>query len=219
MADPAQENQDDGQAPESSLAAAFRAGERLGSDPLNRRISDGPAITGERSQWLLSYCQVCFHNFRQDDAVLIRTDQEGRLVGVVHNPAVSSWCTGGTPDAAGADVSEVGRDFFAGIDSEDPPKVSHVRRLSPGDELVQLREVHRDRDRRRHCFMCTLTFRPHELVIECVCYPGAPSRNQCKLAVHRDAAHNLLCYERYLANIRHKRVRQCPTDGHIPEQS
>lgn len=198
----------------SSVAALFRAGERLGRDPMNQTVRDGPAITGERSQWLGSYCRECYHNFRLDDPVLVRTDQSGRIVEVVHDFDIFSWCMGGNPDPGRADMSELGREFFAGIDSEDPPRVKHVRRLSAEDELVQLRDAVLDRNRRRRCFVCTQTFRPHELVIDCVCHPG---ERQCALAVHRDAAHNLLCYERYLQA--HGRVRQCPTDGHIPGQS
>jgi hypothetical protein len=192
---------------ERSFKAAFNEGLRQGEDPVNTVLEDGRAVTTWRSRWIGTYCERCHHRFREDDPVWLTIGADGKVARAVHDDRLVSWCGERRDDAAAEPASDLGRVFFEAIDAEAPPRVGHVRRLLPGDPLLELRDMVRPKDRRHCCFVCRETFRPYEFVVVCVCSPGAP---QCSLAVHRDPAHNLLCFEEFLAG--QSLLRQCPMD-------
>ncbi|GAA5050043.1 hypothetical protein HNP84_004154 [Thermocatellispora tengchongensis] len=200
-----------GDGAERNVVKEFRAGVRLGEDPVNTVVQDGPAVTTWRSEWMGGYCPVCAHSFRQDDPVLLRIGDDGRLAEVRHDPAHLPWC--GLAEAEEHGESAVGRAFFEAIDAMDPPLVRYVRRLHPGDPLLRPRETVRPSDRRQCCFVCRESFRPYEFVVTCVCRPDDP---QCSLTVHRDAAHSLLCYEDFIDS--RSGLRQCPMDMRVLPQ-
>jgi hypothetical protein len=185
-----------------TVEAAFNDGQRRGYDPANM-LTSGSAITTGNSKWFQLFCDSCSHNFRLGDAVVVEVGDRGKIRSVRHDG--EPWCGGSTdqppPDPAIADR------FFKGIEKKDPPATPYLERLLPGHPMLQVREGVRPKKRRFHCMVCNNTFRPYELVVICVC---SPQRRVCALTVHRDSAHNLLCYDDLLSVQRGGKMSICP---------
>ncbi|MFG1722644.1 hypothetical protein ACGFII_28860 [Micromonospora chalcea] len=185
-----------------ALDAAFNAGQRRGEDPASM-MESGRAVTTGNSRWFQSFCKSCSHNFRLGDAVRVDLDDRGAIKDVRHDG--TPWC-GGKGAAPPLDPGIANR-FFEGIDAVDPPVTPYVERLLTGHPMLQVRDGVRLKQRRAHCMVCNNTLRPLEQVVICVC---SPDRKVCALTVHRDSAHNLLCYEEYLGAQRGGKIIVCP---------
>lgn len=165
------------------LAAELRAGEAAALDPDNApHLQAGRAVTTLQSPWLHLRCRVCGHTFRPGDAVEVSSAGEA-----LHStPGLP--CAGGTGEAHEA-TAETG-EFFDGVESTWPPPADlPLHRLQPGHPLLAP-PVHGFR--RRACAVCGHTFRVHDSVILCPCFPTRP---RCMVAIHRDPVHGLHCWE------------------------
>ncbi|MEU7905045.1 hypothetical protein [Actinoplanes sp. NPDC049118] len=191
-----------GESRSDAVDARFNDGLRRGEDPASMMVS-GRAVTTGNSRWFQSFCGSCSHNFRLGDPVLVEVGDRGEIREVRHDGR--PWC-GGSDDLPPLDPEIAGR-FFAGIETIDPPVTPYLERLLPGHPMLQVREGVRPKKRRFHCMVCNNTFRPLELVVICVC---SPQRKVCALTVHRDAPHNLLCYDDLLSAQRGGRITVCP---------
>lgn len=170
----------------SELEREFNRGLELAMDPTNRLVVEGGrGITTLHSPWLHKLCPVCRHSFRLDDEVFITEDQIVR-----HNTALLS-CAGKKNQAENS-RTEVTRDFFRGLDEIwPPPKELPVQRLEQGHLLLS--DPYAGFQRRK-CVICGHTLRLHDVVIICPCQPHDP---RCQVAIHRDPAHNLCCWEEW----------------------
>ncbi|WP_433830905.1 hypothetical protein ACQP2E_12095 [Actinoplanes sp. CA-015351] len=183
------------------IEAAFNDGQRNGEDPASMMTS-GRAVTTKNSRWFRSWCGICWHDFRLGDAVQVTVDERGKIQEVRHDG--DSWCTGATElEPLDTDTATT---FFRGIETFDPPVTPYLERLLPGHPLLQVRANVRPKKARFRCMVCTNTFRPLEQVVVCVCSPG---EKVCALTVHRDPAHNLLCYDDLLSE-RGGKISVCP---------
>lgn len=165
------------------LHAELQAGEAAARDPANAPtvVTGGRATTTLRSPWLHLRCRVCGHTFRTGDEVEI---EDGAAV---HASAMLP-CAGAADAATPADPDT--NAFFAGLDETwPPPRDLPVVRLEAGHFLLAPPVAG---FRRRTCAVCGHTFRPHDHVVFCPCFPQAP---RCQVAIHRDPIHGLHCWE------------------------
>jgi hypothetical protein len=173
-------------------------------------------VTDGKSRWLGTRCGTCNQTFRLGDRVRLAADGAvGHL-----DPALGCWLAdlaepaGGErpllergqdpPDSpAGADSG----DFTEGLLSAWPPaREAPVFRLSRGDWRVT---TPRSGPTSPACPGCGHTFRAGDMVVICPCAGavGDPRREYCQIAVHRDPARGLCCWDDWAPD---GRLRRCP---------
>lgn len=168
-----------------SIEKDFEQGLKLAMDPTNLIVEGGRGITTLYSPWLHRLCPDCKHSFRLDDEVFISEAQVVR-----HNIALLP-CAGGKKQAENLHTEDTSA-FFRGLDEIwPPPKDLPVRRLEMGDILLAPSYAGFQRHK---CAICGHTLRLHDVVIICPCQPHEPL---CQIAIHRDPAHNLYCWEEW----------------------
>ncbi|MCP4654562.1 MAG: hypothetical protein GY856_03980 [bacterium] len=165
------------------LKAAFDAGKAAALDPANApaAVTGGRATTTLQSPWLHLRCRLCGHTFRPGDEIELSG-------GVAAHASAALPCAGaaGSAPPASPEIAE----FFAGLDETwPPPKNLAIIRLEDGHFLLAPPVAG---FRRRSCAVCGHTFRPHDHVVLCPCFPDKP---RCQVAIHRDPIHGLHCWE------------------------
>lgn len=175
----------------SPLAAEFALGMAEGveqSAAFRKDATSGVAITRSSSWWNHRRCKTCGHTFRRGDRALVdpiaRTAQHlvpGLKCGTDPGPGVER-----TADAGG-DRAE----FAAGL-LETWPATVLVTMLMPGDYRIprpgSLQQA-------PTCLYCGHTFRAGEYVVVCPCKVTRGEAPACDMAVHRDPAAGLACWE------------------------
>ncbi len=168
------------------LQADFAAGEAAAMDPANApsAITGGRATTTLQSPWLHLRCKVCGHTFRPGDEVEVTGGIAVHASGILP-------CAGNAGDDDAPLSTDLGAaEFFTGLDETwPPPKELPVVRLEDGHFLLAPPMAG---FRRRNCAVCGHTFRAHDHVVLCPCFPQAP---RCRVAIHRDPVHGLHCLE------------------------
>lgn len=164
---------------------AFERGLSQALDPANRlMVEGGQGITTLYSPWLHKLCPVCKHSFRLDDEAVLSSN------GIARHNTLLLPCAGGATD--GPPQTSAATAFFRGLDAAwPPPQNLPLRRLEEGDPLLALPPAGL---RRHKCAVCGHTLRLHDVVVICPCQPQNPL---CQIAIHRDPAHNLSCWEEW----------------------
>jgi hypothetical protein len=175
----------------------------------------GEVITAGSSQWLGIRCRTCNQTFRRGDRVLLSgpgmvTHLDPRLNCAVPPSDEAVPDEAGQDEAAGSQT----RRFTAGLLAAWPPR---------GDVLpVTLSERDWQVTRPRSgpaspvCPGCGHTFRAGDAVIICPCGRAtADGRPACGLAVHRDPAIGLACWDDWRPD---GRLPRCPrTHEKLPD--
>jgi hypothetical protein len=181
----------------AALRSEFEYGRAAALDPTNAAaVAGGKAVTTLRSSWLHQRCPTCGHTFRLGDEVEVEQD------GTVRHRSAMLPCARGD-GALGQDAAAAeSRSFFAGLDDSWPPprdlpvlrlEADHFLLVPPSGEF-----------RRRSCAVCGHTFRLHDHVILCPCFPR---QSRCIVAIHRDPMHGLRCWEQWNPG---EFLRYCP---------
>jgi hypothetical protein len=184
----------------ASAAAELELGILLGMDPrpaLTETTTQGVASTTSSSWWNRTLCGTCGHTFRRGDRVLL--DQATRVV----RHLVPGLDCGTDPEGTAQEEGNDRAELAAGLLSAWPGE-ARVVRLEADDWRIPRR------DRRTGgpapvCLYCAHTFRGGEYVVVCPCSPRAAI---CEVAVHRDPAAGLPCWERWRPT---GGVAVCPT--------
>jgi hypothetical protein len=161
----------------------FEQGLKTTLDPTNALIvQGGRGVTTLQSPWLYQSCSICSHTFRVDDEVAI--SQEG----IIRHDSALLPCAA-EKSLKLVQTQETG-DFFRGLDEIwKPPQQLLIHRLEEGHPLLAPPYRH---FKRHICAVCAHTLRPLDAVVICPCSPNEP---RCQIAVHRDPAHYLYCWE------------------------
>jgi len=181
--------------PVPSPPADFEPGIEAGQFPRAPVDAAGRTLTTASSRWLGIRCAQCHHTFRRGDLVLASAS----LASIRHlNPQLN--CGSAEPGAgdylAGGDERAWdAEDFVRGLHDEWPPITRvPVYRLTHDDWQVTGPRSGPDSPT---CRGCGHTFRAGEQVIICPCAgaEGDPRREYCQIAVHRDPAVGLCCWD------------------------
>ena len=170
------------------IKTRFEAGLAGGLDEAAAAIVEGVAVTGLRSRWLHRLCARCGHSFRVGDRV--RVGEDGAAVHDMPGLCVPAGIGAETISEA---VSADRRAFLTAMEAVcSPPRLVPTLRLEPGHPLLASPSPGL---RRAYCRICGHTFRLLEQVVICPCDPDEP---RCRVAVHRDAARQLHCWDDWL---------------------
>ncbi|MEU7908508.1 hypothetical protein [Actinoplanes sp. NPDC049118] len=154
-------------------------------------------MTTTDSPWFADRCRTCGHSFRTGDHV--RVGPDGR---VEHLAAELSCAATGGEDPGDSESAVA---FSAGA-------LTTWRPVGGADVIVLPANDWRVRrspgGRRAACPVCGHTFRAGESVIVCPCAVQTPGRAPiCGLAVHRDPAAGLVCWDHWQPT---GRIDRCP---------
>jgi hypothetical protein len=182
----------------------FERGRTEGQYPKPAGVKeDGSTITTGTSPWLGIRCRSCNQTFRRGDRV--RLDPVHGMQHLVPGLRCASEmrddATGGAP---GGRATE---EFTAGLAAEWPPvNGAPVRALTEQDWQVTQPG---SGPASAVCPGCGHTFRAGDTVIICPCAvePDDERRRSCELAVHRDPAAGLACWDDWRPS---GRLLRCP---------
>lgn len=190
-----------------SALSDFGAGVDAGQFPRAPADNAGRTPTMASSRWLGIRCVKCHHTFRRGDVVLAGADVasirhlDPRLRCGPDEPAAGGDPASAEEQAGGAE------DFVRGLLGEWPPITRvPVYRLTHDDWQVTGPRSGPDSPT---CRGCGHTFRAGDYVIICPC-AGAdddPRRGYCQIAVHRDPARGLSCWDDWAPS---GRLLRCP---------
>jgi hypothetical protein len=178
----------------TAAAEQFAAGYEAGTGRLGPAgPTDGDIVTPGSAWWHHQWCETCGHTFRRGDAVRLSGGRVGHL-----DPALACLNATGRPPASTA----AQRAFNDGLHAEWPAgEGAGTFLLAADDPLLAppLGDL-----RRAFCRYCGHTFRPDEHVVQCPCRPDL---RRCAVALHRDPAGGLMCWEAWITG---GRTRTCP---------
>jgi hypothetical protein len=176
----------------SPAAAEFALGEAEGVEEraaFGKDATSGVAVTRSSSWWNHRRCKTCGHTFRRGDRALV--DPIARTA----EPLVPGLrCGTGPWPAAAQDAAAAGDDraeFAAGLLETWRPAVP-VTLIMPGDFRIPRPGALMPAPT---CLYCGHTFRAGEYVVVCPCKVTGGEAPACDLAVHRDPAAGLPCWE------------------------
>jgi hypothetical protein len=178
--------------PRSPVQAEFALGAAEGVEQrasFGKDATSGVTITRSSSWWNHRRCKTCGHTFRRGDRALVdpieRTAQHlvpGLVCGTDPEPAAAQ-------DAA--TTGQERAEFAAGLLTTWQPTV-RLTLLKPGDFRIPRPG---STVQAPTCLYCGHTFRAGEYVVVCPCRTAVGAPAACDLAVHRDPAAGLACWE------------------------
>jgi hypothetical protein len=186
--------------PPGWVAAQLALGIEVGREPQAGFADNGAsgiATTRSSSWWNYRRCKTCGQTFRRGDRVLV--DALARTVQHLV-PGLACGSDSGLVTATGED-----RDAFtAGLLVSWPPVVP-VTRVEPGDWRIPQPG---SKWQAPTCLYCGHTFRAGEYVVVCPCRADQGKPPACGIAVHRDPAAGLPCWDNWQPA---GRLTICPT--------
>jgi hypothetical protein len=176
----------------SPVAAQFVQGVAEGVEQraaFGKDATSGVATTRSSSWWNHRRCKTCGHTFRRGDRALV--DPIARTA----KHLVPGLKCGTEPGAGGerntAGVVDDRAEFAAGL-LETWPATAPVTMLTPGDYRIPRPGSPQQAPT---CLYCGHTFRAGEYVVVCPCRVPRGEAPACGMAVHRDPAAGLACWE------------------------
>jgi hypothetical protein len=182
-------------------------------DPQGQGEASSIAVTDGKSPWLGIRCGTCNQTFRPGDQVRLKPDGTvGHLDPALDrspvDPADDEHSRPDDDQAAPAAQGPAHSDGFAEglLMAWPPPRDVPVFRLGPADWQVT---TPRNGSTAPTCPGCGHTFRIGDMVIICPCAgpDGDPRREYCRIAVHRDPARGLCCWDDWAPD---GQLRRCP---------
>jgi hypothetical protein len=187
--------------------ADFEAGVEAGQFPRAPEDADGRTLTTGSSRWLGLRCASCKHTFRRGDLVLVGAD----LASIRHlDPQLRCGSVGrdaGADLASGDQGATDADDFVDGL-LDEWPTITEVPVYELTFDGWHVTGPHSGPDS-PICRGCGHTFRAGDHVIICPC-AGAEDdlrREYCQIAVHRDPARGLSCWDEWAPA---GRLKRCP---------
>lgn len=170
---------------EEELRQAIERGLEMAQDPQNATIHDPcqSRITTIYSPWLLHYCRVCRHTFREGDLVRPDPKRPGAMLHEDHRYGLHCWskergCPPTESESPACD-EQVHRAFLRGIEAEWTP-VGHTRteRVEASSDLIG-----------RKCPICRHTVRVGDHVVR------SPGFERSGGVFHQDMTRHLTCWD------------------------
>lgn len=152
--------------------------------------ASGVVVTRSSSWWNKTLCATCGHTFRRGDQALV--DSAARTV----QHLVAGIDCGIVPASQNLPADGIDRNEFAAGLLETWPSRAAVTRLAAGDWRIP-RPGRGARQGVPTCLYCGHTFRPGEYVVICPCQTTQDNQAACGVAVHRDPAAGLSCWEKW----------------------
>lgn len=180
--------------------------------------TEGVMITTGNSPWLGIRCLTCNQTFRRGDRVRVSPDQGTQHLELSLHCAPEMPGDGpGTAEGAdaAAAAAEAARRFTAGLLHEWPP-INNAPVITLAESDWQVTKPNSG-PASPVCPGCGHTFRAGDAVIICPCAetPDDVRYRSCQLAVHRDPAAGLACWDDWCPG---GQLKRCPrTHEKLPE--
>jgi hypothetical protein len=172
----------------ADLRQMLERGMTMARDPLNAAVMRDPSaarVTTLYSSWLLEYCRVCHHTFREDDTVRPDPDLSGVMLHADERTGLMCWYW--------AQQLPVERPLLAQLeDIDENLREEFMRGLrvhwNPARDAQAILVPSRSNLIGLKCPICRHTVRGGDWVVRCSC-------NRCGGVFHQDITRQLTCWE------------------------